>query len=207
MVEINLFGRNTPVNETPYDEVSYWGKREHVTSSDEIYFNPNYGFIESQINHWDNVLDLGVGEGRLLSAMKKAHSLTLCDISPLNGEIVMSKALELGVPARYILLDKIHPIPFSDKEFDVAVASQVLLHQRPCNILPVMKELARVADRVVCISSYEEGWFFDEPGGPIHDERRGCFNYDYNKIVKENGWEMLYREVYVEQIFFTYKSK
>jgi ubiquinone/menaquinone biosynthesis C-methylase UbiE len=205
MAEIELFGRVIPVNDVPYDEIDYWSKRGCVTSSDKIYFIPNFNFVRSRINKGDRVLDFGTGQGRLIGAFREAQSLCLCDISLLNGNVAMERAAELGIKnVEYRLLDKLYPLPFNDKEFDVAVASQVFLHQRPMHILPIMSELVRVANKVISISSYETDWFFDEPNSSILDERRGCFNYDYDKIVKDNGWQMYYREIFKEQIFFVY---
>lgn len=208
MAHIELFGRVVPVNEKDYNEKDYWAVRPFPTSSDDLYEQSNLEFVRSQINRGDKVLDFGPGVGRLFRVYKEKEAglICACDISTLYKERLYSEAGKLGIDISYFeCMEDVCTTSFPDDFFDVVVASQVLLHQRPGNILLVMKELARVAKKVVVISSYEDNWFFDTPNGETYDERRGCFNYNYPVIVSDNNWEMLHNEIYMEQIFFVYR--
>jgi hypothetical protein len=112
----------------------------------------------------------------------------------------------VGFDFKLIHLDlaEVGKLPYHKNQFDVAVAAEVLLHQRPENIRKVMRELVRVARKVVVISWGEDRVSFHTPGqvveGPNH-----CFHYDYRGICEEEGWRVQDFQAIDRQVFFTYE--
>jgi len=205
MPYINLFGRNIPVNENNYDEIKYWNERRLPTSSDDVYYEKNLEFVKGQINAGDKVLDFGPGIGRLFPAYKKCSSVSVCDISLMYKDRLLENAKREGIPFKeFKHMTEVDVIPFAFNEFDVCVCSQVLLHQKPANIVSVLFEIKRVAKKVVCISSFEPGWFYDRPYGDTFDERRGCFNYNYPSLLQSLRMKVTYLEKFQEQLFFVF---
>jgi len=102
-----------------------------------------------------NLLELGCGEGFLLSAVKKK----LPDL-PMLGLDFLDQALQDGhtlFPDLRLEKGDIYSINQPDKSWDVVVASEVLEHlERPDDAL---RELRRVAKRYVVLSVPWEPWF------------------------------------------------
>lgn len=189
----------------PYNEIDYWSTRDFPTTSDAEYFQSNLDFIKSCVKEDDVVLDFGAGVGRLIEAYKNTKFVCFCDVSPLYQNSLYEKRQTLNCPTDFKLLEELYPLPFSDKVFDLAVASQVLLHQRPINIIPIMNELARVAVSVAVITWWTDHDPYTEPN--IEDDFFiGQFHYDYGKIVKDQGWDITRLEHFKDQTYFVYRS-
>ena len=101
-------------------------------------------------------------------------------------------------------------MPQGRDPYDVAVVSEVLMHQRPKNIVPVMVGLAEVARKVAVISYYDPGdvpyqeYGTDDPEGGY---KHHCFHYDYRRICAECGLEIGEWQTFKEQVLFTYAKQ
>ena len=190
-----------------YDEFDYWGKRTHPTSEDELYTDAHVEYIRKAIADAKNVLDFGPGIGRTFAAYKGIGHVEGYDISEIYRERAMKAAMELGINYTSVLNTSGNPIylPYFDKQFDAAVACSVLMHQRPQYIVPVMKNLVRVAAKVAVMAWMSRLNYFT-PHRNIEEEHyyMHIFNYDYFQICKENKWRVSDIEYFREQVFFTY---
>jgi len=173
-----------------YDEYTYWNKRRCPTTrgmSSET-TQKHIDYIKKHVVGAKKVLDFGPGLGRTFEAYLGVKFVQGVDISLLYDKQVrdVAKALGINFDLRFITGND---LPYTDAEFDVAVASSVLLHKQPQNILEIMKELVRIAKKVVVISWQVDNMAFDKPGvpkpGPDYQ-----FHYSYPDICKTNGWMM-----------------
>jgi methionine biosynthesis protein MetW len=92
------------------------------------------------------VLDVGGGDGLFLTLVRDCKGfthLTSLDISP----VAVEKARQKGLDAQ--LVDITEPFPFLDNSFGTACALDVLEHLY--DPLPVLKEMARVAQQAVVV--------------------------------------------------------
>ena len=200
-----LFGKKIQVLDEPYDEITYWNKRQFPTSSDNIYYEKNLEFVRKNIPPGSTVLDFGAGIGRMFPAYKKCASVSACDISLVYKDRLLEKVKKENIPFKeFKHMISVDVIPFEFDEFDVCVCSQVLLHQTPKNIVSVLFELKRVARKIVCISYFEPGWFYDRPYGDPFDVRRGCYNYNYPVLLESLRMGIVYLEKYEDQLFFVF---
>lgn len=149
-------------------------------------------------------MDFGPGVGRLLLAYDGLVVRTVVgyDISTLYKGRVIEEAKRYGYHFVFTTENKLTRLPFKDLEFPVAVAAEVLLHQRPENILRVMGELARVAEKVIVITWMEEP---HDKARPSPSNRKGhCFSYNYPRICEEQNWDIGDITKYRRQVFFVY---
>lgn len=197
-------------SEQEYTEFNYWNRRPYPTdpnmSAETVEMHIDY--IEKQVFQAKSVLDFGPGIGRTFKAYKDISYVEGCDISRMYEFQVKAEAEKLGLDFKLIHLDLVElgHLPYTRNTFDVAVAAEVLLHQRPENILLVMRELARVAKKVVIISWGEDRVSYSTPGekssGPNH-----CFHYNYLQICKEEGWKVTNFVGADRQVYFVYGKK
>jgi SAM-dependent methyltransferase len=99
------------------------------------------------------VLDVGGGDGLILSLLRERRGfsrLALLDISP----VAVEKAQHHGIDARVADITK--PFPFPDNAFGTACALDVLEHLY--DPLPVLQEMARVAQSVVFVVPNFHHW-------------------------------------------------
>ena len=191
-----------------YDEIQYWNKRRYPSnlnmSADMTLRHIQY--IKSHVNGLSKVLDFGPGIGRTFSAYEHVGLVEGYDISELYADQAKEAAKGYGFQYLHrtipIHLDR---LPYEDDEFNVAVASEVLLHQTPMNILKIMGELVRIAERVVVISWQEDKTFFSQPGNKTEGMNH-CFHYDYEGLCRDNGWKVYDVERKDRQIYFVYEK-
>lgn len=192
-----------------YKPEDYWGKRSNPTDPNmsKVVNDAHVDFIRTQLPSTSEglkILDLGPGIGRTFDAYKGAREVWGVDISANYVDRAKEKAKEVGFlyqPIQKRLEDR---LPFDDMTFDVAVASEVLLHVLPGQIEATMKELARVAKKVVIISWYEgERVPYQNLAGPTTPTTH-CFHYNYIDLCAKNGWVMDTVEYTDNQIMFSY---
>lgn len=102
--------------------------------------------IVANIPHGSRVLDLGCGDGRLLSRLRDEHNASIQGIEiDLQGLV---GALERGVPVIHADLDK-GLAGFPDESFDFAVLSQTLQQVRHPRV--ILREMIRVAKQALVV--------------------------------------------------------
>lgn len=198
-----------PSQTKDYSEFEYWNKRTYPTDPNmEMETNKRHiDYIRKHVVGSKSVLDFGPGIGRTFEAYEGIPYVEGCDISRLYENTAKKVAKEVGFDFKLIHLDlsEVGKLPYRKKQFDVAVASEVLLHQRPENILKVMRELVRVARKVVVISWGEDRVPFRIPGdaseGPNH-----CFHYDYRRICQDEYWAVKDFQAVDRQVYFVYEK-
>ena len=192
-----------------YTEYGYWNRRPIPTDPN---MSPetnqkHIDYISSHLKGSCKVFDFGPGIGRTFEAYKEMEYVEGCDISRLYEVQVKAEAERIGFKFKLIHLDLVElgRLPYADNDFDVAVASEVLLHQRPENILLVMSELVRIANKVIVISWYEERVNFNAPG-LLKPGMNHCFHYNYPQICKDNDWKVYDIETADRQVYFVYEK-
>lgn len=192
-----------------YNEVNYWNKRQNPNSADIDSITPQHlEFVKSQLEG-KKILEFGPGIGRILPAYT-GYDVSVFDVSTNYLDRLKNKAKSLNIELD-ITIDnnpsvQNHIIPYDDNQFDVVVCVSVLLHQRPQNIVQIMKELARVGKKVIVISWSEEGIEYEDHKSKYEGDKY-CFHYDFNKICRYNKMKVIKWEAKPElrQIFFTYE--
>lgn len=92
-----------------------------------------------------SVLDLGCGYGRhTLLAAEMGFSVTAMDVSPVALAFVRDRLS--GVPGASLLQHNMSsmPYPFSEDEFDLVIAIQVIHHQASCGVEATLAEINRI---------------------------------------------------------------
>ena len=152
------------------------------------------------------ILDLGPGVGRIFPAYRRIKFVEGFDISPAYKDRVIAASREHNFIFRLTISPRISELPYGDKMFDAAVAVSVLLHQRPDNIIRVMTELARVANKVVVVTSNYNKKKCDVPFTESKDPKKFCFQYNYETICMDEGLEMENVVTFGKYICFTYRQ-
>jgi len=177
-----------------YDEYKYWSTRLYPTSRDAEYIDANLEYISKCVLGAERLLDFGPGIGRTFSAYQGVGYVEGYDISTIYKERAIERASKLGLTFVLTINTSGDPtyIPYDDKWFDVVIASDTLLHQKPENIVFIMKELIRISKKVVVITA-------TGISSSPH-----CFYHDYLEICRAQKWTMHTIEYFKEQIFFCY---
>lgn len=109
--------------------------------------------ILAQIQPGSRVIDLGCGDGRLLSLLRDRHGCSVLGFE--ISEMRILSALEMGVPVIQGDLDAGLPdVP--DQSFDVAVLSETLQQVR--HPRTVLQEMLRVARRALVVVPNFGNW-------------------------------------------------
>lgn len=165
-----------------YDPVSYWARRRDPNNaagkSAEV-LKRHVDFLRQLLPTPGTFLEYGPGVGRTFAAYPKGSIIDAVDLSDTYFPELKKHAARCRVELRNnFIVQPGEPLPFSDQEYAVAIASQVFLHVQPSAIKNVIDELLRVAGKVLVISAYKHG-------SPVHTASRHCFNHDYIKIVSQ----------------------
>jgi SAM-dependent methyltransferase len=169
-----------------YDPISYWAQREHPNTGEAPGISPPHRqyFSENTIGA-KSILELGPGIGRLFPLYKGMERVAALDLSHKYQDHAKDAARHAGVLLeQYFLNNAVESYPFDDGEFDVAVASFVLLHVPFENIQHTISELSRVAKKVIVFDG-------DDPKWPATEADRKpsshCFRHDHGALCKELG--------------------
>ncbi len=198
-------------NKKDYNEYEYWNKRKYPNNKKQTSatLEKHINYIKVHLADANKILDFGSGIGRTFSAYTPGQIIIGCDISTLYAKKVIKKSKQLGLDfeLKHITMEDMARLPYDSKSFDVAVSSQVFLHQKPENIIKIMKELCRIAKKVIVISWMDKKITFDKVSAPAKAKTRHCFNYNYPEICEENGWDIFDIEFWMDkQILFCYKE-
>lgn len=166
-----------------YDELAYWTRRDNP-NAEGADRSESITFAQKHLVGCKNILDFGPGIGQMFPAFVGMHKVTGFDITDKWANQLYKKAEEIGFEFEFRSDPVIGALPYYDKQFDAAVAMSVFLHQQPKHIVRVMTELARVANKVVVAT-----WREPSKGYDTETKQNHCYNYDYPKICKDNGWQ------------------
>jgi SAM-dependent methyltransferase len=148
-LDVRLFGEGLL-----YDHILTGQKNNATRESEaakyvEMYKDPNYGMPEHRVDGIVKILHsrprgtlLDVGTGR-------GETLDIAD--QLGFEAQGTETVDYLVEARANVVHGLLPnLPFPDKEFDTVTCFEVIEHLLPADVLPALRELARLAkDRVI----------------------------------------------------------
>ncbi len=165
-----------------YKEVkNYWDTRLVPNGNDETVGQDNEDFLRLMTLANKKALEFGPGTGRTIHTYEEGTHITAFDISSNYYSRLKAKAEKLGFGLEYVQQrGEFDKLPFKKNNFEVAVASQSLLHVRPENIKKVVSELLRVSKKLVIINFYSK----EEIKLAEHN-----FNHDLESILKDLGAE------------------
>lgn len=192
-----------------YNEVAYWNKRTNPNSSNPKTTEKHISFVNKNIKSKDKILDFGPGVGRILPAYENINKIWAFDVSSEYSKKLMDKSKKINLEIDLTVNKEENiKLPYEDNQFDSVVCISVLLHQRPQNIINIMKELSRVGKKVIVVSWYEEGKSFSDSDTESKNNVY-CFNYDFKKLCNDNNMEISQWEVHrdLNQSFFVFNKK
>lgn len=175
-----------------YNPELYWEERGknyvHTERIDELLF------LESVVRLLPenaSILDIGSGEGRVYSYLKKVNLLqsrnyTMCDFS---DSFRIKCFINTGItPHKW---DGVK-LPYNDNQFDLAISFSVMLHVPADKIDCFIKEHQRVSKNMIFIATWYEDNLNYTPEG-------FCLHHDYYKLFEQNNLKILYdRSCYLE---------
>ena len=196
---------------TGYEEYEYWNSRPHPndTSQPMETMYKHIEYMRDKLSDAEKILDFGPGIGRTFAAYGPGHIIEGCDISTKYRKSVKKKSAALGLDFnfRHLKMNDLIMLPYKERYFDAAVASQVLLHTKPEKIIGIMEELCRVASKVIVVSLMDSSAAYDVPGSTDYDRNKHIFNYNYPQICLSKGWPYSGEERWAEdQVMFCYKA-
>jgi ubiquinone/menaquinone biosynthesis C-methylase UbiE len=194
-----------------YDEVQYWNARaepNYVKYCPDFVTRAHIEYVKKNLSDCSNILDFGPGIGRIFPAYQNVKTVQGYDVSSLYKERVCAASMNFDFVFDLVVAPAIQQLPFEDNQFDAAVSVSVFLHQRPSNILLVMRELVRVAKKVIAVT-------WQEPKVPFHKigdntlirPEEYCFHYPYLSICYDNGWVVQNSEQFDRYLMFTYSKE
>lgn len=101
----------------------------------------------------ETILDVGCGTGALCSALAD-RGLAVTGIDPASKMLSIAKKKNQDMPITFIQADATKPLPFADKQFDLAIASYVAhgMHKEMRDNL--YRHMSRVTKHYVIIHDY-----------------------------------------------------
>lgn len=166
-----------------YDEIRYWNQRKNPNSALKEETDYHIAFVKNHISGCHSVLDVGCGVGRIFPAFEDVDEVTGFDISSRYQKRVMDASKQFDFRFQLIIDKTVGKLPFETNSFDAVVCVSVLMHQRPCNVVSMIRELCRVSrDKAVIVSFMDMDKDFvrvfdNDGGGDVH-----VFNYDYDSL-------------------------
>ncbi|HUG00759.1 MAG TPA: class I SAM-dependent methyltransferase [Longimicrobiales bacterium] len=206
MRSIRSLARSLLKPKTTYDPLVYWNRRKNPNSASPALTQAHIDYVRKHVAGCRRILDFGPGVGRIIPAYRDLESIEGYDISSAYEDRLLQAASEHSIDFNLRIERNMERLPYEDARFDASVSVSVLLHQTPNHITGVMRELARVADKVIIVSHFDAESDFDRISGVRHKGQQYCFNYDYYEICRSNGWRVLNGHVDPanHQIYFVY---
>lgn len=167
-----------------YDPLTYWAKREHPNTGEAPGISPPHRqYFSENTSDAKSILELGPGIGRLFPLYKGIERVAALDLSHKYQDHAKESAQRANVPLeQYFLSDALDSYPFNNGEFEIAVASFVLLHVPFENIRHTISELSRVSKKVIVFDG-------DDPSWPTNESERKpsshCFRHDHEALCRE----------------------
>lgn len=193
-----------------YDEVDYWSNNTKLNNKKNKLTSAHGKYIEARLDGNKHILELGPGKGRLLKYYQNVNSICAYDISDLYKKELLKEAGKYSFSFELIIKKEVGvKLPFTDNQFDASVSSEVFLHQRPKNIVFIMKELARVSKNKVIVVTYMDlDKDFSIKSELLTVNNANSFNHNYKQICKNNSLKILdYKyDNLNKQLYFEYTN-
>ena len=136
----------------------YWDGDRRINYGGYSYIEGRWApVVKLMINHYglkpgDRVLDVGCGKGFLIYDFMTALSgiivrgLDISEYAIKNAKLEVQSCIDLGSACK---------LPYSDKEFDLAISINTFHNLYNYELEPALKEFQRVAKRhYICVESY-----------------------------------------------------
>ena len=179
-----------------YDELKYWNNRVNPNTEHGGDIGQVISYLWERIPAYGRVLDFGPGVGRLFPGYRGAAEVVGVDISKIYANRLFEAAKQFDFTFSLVLSESVN-VPQYLHGFDVAVASMVLLHQRPENVGEIMHDLAHAAKEVLVLT-----WTSDRE--EIPELAPHCFNHNYGQLCKDYGLDILDWNLNHENLRFSY---
>ena len=165
-----------------YVPEDYWNERSIPnTSRTELISTIHRDFIKKHIRDRNQIFELGPGDGRLFQ-LYGGKTLSTLDLTNKHSEFLVDKAVHYNIQLnQFYYANVLDSFPFSDKKFEIAVASQVLIHIPFEAIKHAICELLRISESVLIISSKVPSWPKTQAEVKVHSH---CFTHDYVEMFK-----------------------
>lgn len=115
----------------------------------------DYLIMEKLSNTAETVLDMGCGDGRLLRKIAEKYpklKLTGCDLSQEDLAIAKQKSEIDKVNITFEYCDITGAMPFTDKSFDVVIATATIMMLNPHQALNAMNNMKRLARKKILMA-------------------------------------------------------
>jgi ubiquinone/menaquinone biosynthesis C-methylase UbiE len=175
-----------------YIPEKYWKDRSIPNSSvTESISKVHRDFLVKNLHGKHRIFELGPGDGRLFKLYSNKNLDTL-DLSENHFALLQAKAIQFNINlSQSYYNNAMAAFPFDNKQFEIAVASQVLIHIPFSFIDHTINELLRVSQSLIIISGKTDKWPKCE--SEVHPHSH-CFLHDYLSILQR-------KNVIVDQIF------
>lgn len=153
-------------------------------------------YISNNLSGIKSVLELGVGTGRMLRIVTDELHPPIYD----GVDIRMDSRIKPMLNNWYQvdITSKEFDFIFAGKwgEYDLILASEVLMHIKPNDIENVIKKLSKIGKQIINID-----WNFD------YAKSEWCFIHDYDSLYKKYGGKMVDRKDMknIQQSLFHYR--
>lgn len=182
---------------TEYDPIKFWNNREHPNSKHQSDWQPfrytiHKNFIKPNIIGMKSILDFGAGKGGFFEiyqevGIKRVYSY---DITNTFKNAIIEHGKKFDFEHIHII-DKVLIPNFDIDTVDGAVSCSCFHHSRPKDIEEVMKQVKKVAKRIIGLEFYNPE--------RKHDYNKHYYSHDYYDIFKRNNWKLIKKD-YVHSI-------
>jgi len=163
-----------------YNPKQYWENRPnpnakgHDRAPDFI-----YAFLGPPLGGKTSILEVGPGLGRMLDLYVPGQRITTIDLSTRYRETVCKRAEALSLSVEQRFLDGPEAtFPFDDKEFEIGITVQVLMHIPPEYVKTTVREIIRTTRVSLVVAS---------AGPPPGKKPPHVFAHDYEALFSGLG--------------------
>jgi len=102
---------------------------------------------------YETILDVGCGTGALCSALSE-RGLSVTGVDPAEEMLAVARRKNFGNECTFIKADATQELPFTDRQFDVVIASYVAHGMKQEMRTNLYRQMGRVAKQYVIIHDY-----------------------------------------------------
>ena len=102
---------------------------------------------------YETILDVGCGTGALCSALSE-RGLSVTGVDPAEEMLAVARRKNFGNECTFIKADATQELPFTDRQFDVVIASYVAHGMKQEMRTNLYRQMSRVAKQYVIIHDY-----------------------------------------------------
>ncbi|MFV1874459.1 class I SAM-dependent methyltransferase [Nioella sp.] len=179
-----------------YDPKTYWETRENPNAPNQL-TAPQfiYDYVRPRLALARNVLEVGPGLGRTLDLYTPEMELKTIDLSTNYRDMVSKRAKDFGLSLSQCFLELPEDqFPFDDREFDIGVSIQVLMHVPPETVEITIGEICRTCERAVLIATVSL---------PENRKAAHVFEHDFISLIQKAGREVIHSEIHGHTGCFT----